>query len=347
MPAKLPFIPAVLTWHRGTVLTDHKDNPVVKALWGQPKDQSLNPRNRPADLRPTQKPRGPLPSFSIKKVTPYTALTDNKSLKRAMQKTSIPLSSPADVRHFVRYHIQQEKARIRGQSGNDAAPIYLLGDDHISPAWLMACLAALREAGPNATVLFEYGRDNFGNLLRLVYRFDQILTTRPDTARNEINALINGPNLVRREYAISALLILAALKSGARIDCYDPGAHAAASLEIREAQMRARIGEHLRNQQGPIFVISGAAHVPNLHDHLEGVHDVIALTAVNEPLFWTPDHSDFRKRASYIFSTDRILKLRDGGLEATIPDVVEFAREQVDWTRQVQWTAPGRPAQYA
>jgi hypothetical protein len=342
MPFKIPFTRLVVTGHRGTAITNHLNNRFVKALFHQPKDEKLDPRTTAREDMPVKRPRMPIPVASVKRSTPYTALTDDAAIERAAAKKSKSVKAAGEATAAVTQFIQSEKQRFLSEAGMEATPVILVGGSHGSISNFSAALAAIQAAGPGATVLFERNPTQFATTLQNAYNYD---TANPAALNLGVKNRVYYSNADTRERTLENLLVLSALKSGARVDCYDRGRTGATSMEDREQQMLQGIEAHLRSMNGPVVVITGTHHLPKLHDNLECLHDVIAIAEVS-PKVSKPEEVDARKRSSYILSTDRILKLRDEGINASKPDIVQLANSQVGMANVVPWTSPGKTAMY-
>jgi hypothetical protein len=340
MPFKIPLLQRVVVGHRGELVTQ------LCGLLGaaQPKDDMLASRHIDAALKPAPRQRWLLPSFSVKPVTPFTALTDAHAVARAAQDSTVRLGSCRDLVDSVSRHLVTERQRIQEKSGFDARPVFLVGEIHDSLVALMADMAVIANAGPGTTVLLERSSQGLSVLLEQVRKWDRRLAQDRQSAQQALNSMIHSKSSRLRERAVQILVALAAVKSGARIGCHDLMRHAATTQNEREAKMCREIRGHAQDHSGPLVVIAGYWHVPELHRDMATRGDVVTLCAVCEDTEH-PEYPDLRKRASYLFSTNEIMKLRDGGIAASQPDVLQFAEQflGIDWSRPIRWPRRAAP----
>ncbi len=92
--------------------------------------------------------------------------------------------------------------------------------------------------------------------------------------------------------------------------------------------MEKAIRDAVAQNDGPVIVIMGAKHLPRIHDHVEGLLDVAAISVVSAQIEH-PQTSDFRKRSSYLLANDDILKIRsDPALDRAVAwDPLTYAED--------------------
>jgi hypothetical protein len=132
MPFRIPFTSVVVTGHRGTALTDRQGHGWVKTLSGQPKDDWAARRRQAGEqcLLPPPRPRGLLPTFSVKRVTDYTRYTGPQALAKAASKAVLEFTLPNQVVDAVTRHLTQRLPAPDAPDARSAAPLILVGDAH-------------------------------------------------------------------------------------------------------------------------------------------------------------------------------------------------------------------------
>jgi len=330
MPFKIPFLNLVVTGHRGEILRDRQDNAAVRALSGQPKDGEnayLEARPNLHHLRVQHRPRGALPSITVRRMSEYTRFPDDKAVARAAARKTVEADNPDAVVHAVTGHIRTELLKTpRGQ-----APLILVGEAHGTVSSLLINLAALAQfQGQRTTLLFEYTPQEVGMLEDDARFLDQSFA-------NDLQGLGDwlplesidprDPNeRARRETAHHVFIALVAAKAGARLGAFDP-LHSTARNEVRrEAAMVEAIRDHVAAANGPVIVIAGAHHLPKLHEQLGGGSPGVVSLSVVVDTNTHPPTANKRKRSSYLFARDDILRVRYEPPQDALPcDPVGYA----------------------
>jgi hypothetical protein len=311
-----------LTFHRGTLLTDKQDNAVVKKLTGQPKDDLPRRLNHWPELIPRAKPRGLLPSLTIKQTTDSTRFTSSRSLDRAIQDRCLEVDNPPEIIGAVQRHIDQHLlVRSRKPTSQQLPLLVLVGESHDSNASLIMRLAvAARFANQGGTLLLERTSAEVdlikGAAQALARAFSgHDIDRRHQNARIE-QAMQPGAPLATRQTYNEALATLLAAQSGIDVGHLDSvRGHLAKApgvdQEVREMSMVQDIKEGVGSTEGPVLACVGSLHLPRLMRELEGTFDVMAISFVT-PHFNEVFASEYRKRNSFVLSNDKILKLRAG-----------------------------------
>ncbi len=328
MPLKIPFTSLVVTGHRGTALTERQDNPLVKLATGQPKDDWATRWAGEPCLLPRPKPRGALPGFSIKRMTDFTRLVDHQALARASRRSTLDLANPDQVVAAVRQHLG-ERLRSLGQTDDHHTPLILVGEAHGERTSLMMNLATIAcVKDRNAIVLLERTRTDVDGVVREAALLDEMIENDLLHCIGTVQSALQDGKSKERMFDI--LTAYVAAKAGARVGSFDKRHRQASNKNEREAVMEEEIRNRLEAADGPVLVIMGSNHLPYMHDHFDGDVAFVALTTIvgqNE----NPPSAEHRKRSSYLFANDDILKIRATPALETGPfDALTFAGGLVD-----------------
>jgi hypothetical protein len=322
-----------VTGHRGTWLTTHQDNAVVKTFSGQPKDDQASFY----EANPTQKPRprqsGILPSLTIKPTTDFTRLTDAASLVQALRQRSKAVDTPDQVVYAVQAFLRTAlEARDRVPPAQQRPLLVLVGDTHTSNVSLMMRLAVIAEfSNKGATLLLELPRQGVDLVKREAQAAADRYTRAPRSQDNRFKVAlgpgIDGVTHTRHRFALTNLV---AAHSGVDVGHFDTvhegdGIPGSPDEHHREQSMIQDIKLAREHGNGPVIVATGCFHLPKLHDELSKGFDVVALSHVN-PAVTLPISSQGRKRASYLLANDQVCKLQAGPtLERQLFDASGFA----------------------
>jgi len=303
MPLKVPFTGHVLQGHRGHILTEHQDNPLVKALSSQPKDVLASPR-RAGQAQGARVRQPLLPSLSLTRLSPYTAYPTTKSVKKAAARGTVMLDRAHWIAPAVQGHIRGGVQRIL--AGNPAfVPLVLVGQSRSSESSSLISLAAVA-ALPNSEVLLQVRGNEMARIEQQARRMDALGVVNFQAAQAQFDQAMNSTHEAAA-LAQNVLVSLVAGKGGSRIGHFDAAPDA--EPEFRRHRMAQEIQARLNVAQGPVVVLVDSQFLPELHDDLKGFQDPIALAAV-ENAHTEPVTAAERRGASYLFANEDILKLR-------------------------------------
>jgi hypothetical protein len=190
----------------------------------------------------------------------------------------------------------------------------------------LAAIACVKDR--NATVLLEVPDDDVRNLLAHAAQLDERLANDTFAAIRDVQQALLNEN--QREMMLRILTVYMAVKAGAQVGSLDEKHRSASHNGEREAAMERRLRRRLEDADGPVVVIVGSHHLPTFHDHLQGLVDFVALSTVRDTDENPPSAQD-RKRSSYLFANDDILKIRaTNALEGRSFDALNFMGSLVD-----------------
>ena len=261
-------------------------------------------------------------------MTDFTRLVDHQALARASRRSTLDLANTDQVVAAVRQHLG-ERLRSLGQTDDHHTPLILVGEAHGERTSLMMNLATIAcVKDRNAIVLLERTRTDVDGVVREAALLDEMIENDLLHCIGTVQSALQDGKSKERMFDI--LTAYVAAKAGARVGIVRQEASPGVQQE------RTRGGNGRGNPKPPgggrrtVVVIMGSNHLPYMHDHFDGDVAFVALTTIvgqNE----NPPSAEHRKRSSYLFANDDILKIRATPALETGPfDALTFAGGLVD-----------------